>query len=116
MEELKAYYPYIIALLVGTILPATLALIFPRHLTVRYGMALYRFVGHIMAQKRASLLKVNGDALSRLLYVVRTTFVDLSFGVYIASRGDFSDKDREEKIKEYLDRKPASDISDGGQP
>jgi len=110
MEELKEYLPYIIALLVGTVLPAVLALIFPRHLTVQYGMALYRFVGFIMAQKRASLLKVNGDSLSRLLYVIRTTFVDLSFGVYIASRGDLTEKDKNEKITEYLDRDPASDL------
>jgi len=113
MEELKAYYPYIIALLIRTVLPAVLAMVFPRHYTVRYGMALYQFVGHLMAQKRASLLRVNGDALSRFFFVVRTTFVDLSFGVYIASRDDLSKQDKETKIKEYLDREPASDITEG---
>lgn len=85
---------------VGTLIPVIVGLILPRKKTVQYGMAINTFLGTLLLQKRATKLPRN--ILESLLHVIRTTFQDLSFGVYISSRQDFSKEEKQKKIEEYL--------------
>jgi hypothetical protein len=85
---------------VGTLIPVIVGLVLPRKKTVQYGMAINKFLGSLMLQKRAT--KLPGNILQSLLHTIRTTFQDLSFGVYISSRQDLSKEEKQKKVEEYL--------------
>jgi hypothetical protein len=92
----------IISIIIGSVLPSLIGMILPRKNTVQYGMSIYKIIGTIFLQKRGYNLVVGTDVLSRLIAVIRTTFVDLSFGVYLASREDLTKEVVDQKIEEYL--------------
>jgi len=92
----------LISVLIGSVLPAVIGMILPRRKTVSYGMLLYKVSGALLGQKRATQLNISPTIINALITVLRTTFVDLSFGIYIASREDLSEEDRGKKIEEYM--------------
>jgi hypothetical protein len=102
----------IISIIIGSVLPSLIGMILPRKNTVQYGMSIYKIIGTIFLQKRGYNLVVGTDVLSRLIAVIRTTFVDLSFGVYLASREDLTKEVVDQKIEEYLSAiiKPVEEV------
>jgi hypothetical protein len=91
-----------LGILIGSIIPALISMIMPRKGTVKFGVMVYKVLGMALGQKRATQIGIPAGAWSTLLLVIRTTFTDLSFGIYIASRDDISNEDQEKKIDEYL--------------
>lgn len=92
----------VISLVVGSLVPAILSMALPRGGTVKFGMSVYKMLGMALGQKRATHIGIPASTWSKLLLVIRTTFTDLSFGIYIASREDLSAEDRKKKVDEYL--------------
>lgn len=93
----------VIAFVVGTLIPTIIALILPRRKTISFGMAIYDLVGGTMLQKRAHNIPLPQSRWQKLRLVLRSTFADAAFGVYVASRKDWSRDQKEAKIKEYID-------------
>lgn len=92
----------VVSFIVGIIVPALISAFFSRKGTVKFGILIYKFLGSIMLQKRATCLKMPATKIGQILYSIRTTFVDMSFGVYIASRKDLSNDEQNAKIDDYL--------------
>lgn len=92
----------VVSLIVGILVPAIISAFFSRKGTVKFGILIYKFLGSMMLQKRATCLKIPSTKFGQILYSIRTTFVDLSFGVYIASRKDLSSDEQSKKIDDYL--------------
>jgi hypothetical protein len=88
--------------LIVIIICGAISLFLPRRLTVKYGMLIYKAVGTIFLQKRATFLKINDGLWSRVGTVLRTTFVDLSYGVYLASREDLKEEEIQQRIEGYI--------------
>jgi hypothetical protein len=108
------HHPVIVCIIsagIGVFFPALMALLFPRRRTVNFGIFIYNSLGLFLLQKRPHYLIVSDNVWSRIGFVIRTTFADLSFGVYIASREDFDKEEKQEKIEEYIAirKKPHSD-------
>ena len=94
-------FSYLAIFLAGLIIPVLIGIILPRRKTIVYGRIIYKFLGNCLAQTR--IQEISGSTFQSLGAVIRSTFVDLSFGIYIESRSDLSDTDKEKKIQEYLD-------------
>ena len=92
----------LLSLIIGSLIQTVLGMVLPRPGTVKLGMTLYKMFEMALGQKRATRLGIPAGTWSRLLMVIRTTFTDLSFGIYIASREDLSIEDRKKKVDEYL--------------
>lgn len=92
---------YLVIFLAGLVIPVLIGIILPRRRTIGYGRIIYKLFGTCLAQTR--IQEVSGSILQSIMTVIRSTFVDLSFGIYIESRSDLSDKDKEKKIQEYID-------------
>lgn len=103
----------VVSLIVGILVPAIISAFFSRKGTVKFGILIYKFLGSMMLQKRATCLKIPSTKFGQILYSIRTTFVDLSFGVYIASRKDLSSDEQNKKIDDYLHL--AKQIEEGKQ-
>ena len=84
----------------GLIIPVLIGIILPRKKTIGYGRILFRFLGTCLAQTR--IQEAPASLLQSILLVIRSTFVDLSFGVYIESRTDMSETNKGQKVEEYL--------------
>ena len=92
----------ILSIVLGFVIPSVITMALPRSGTIKFGIWLYRGLGTLLGQKRATQIGIPPTALHNLLMVIRTTFTDLSFGVYIASREDFTPEVRQQKIDEYM--------------
>ena len=92
----------IISILVGSVCPALISLLLPRRKTIGFGSAIYNLLGAALLQKRAQNLPIPANALGNLMVTIRATLADLAFGVYAASRKDWTKEERQEKIEEYV--------------
>ena len=92
----------ILSIIIGSMIPTVISMILPRAGTVKFGMTLYKLLGGALGQKRATNIGISAGSWSNFLMMVRTTFTDLSFGVYIASREDMAEDVKKTKIDEYL--------------
>lgn len=77
----KLNWTYIIVLILGSGIPIVIGMILPRKGTVGYGRFLYKWIGGLLVQKR--IHPITGGLINGLLTTIRSTFVDLSFGVYL---------------------------------
>ena len=102
----------LIGFFVGTVFPPLIALLLPRKKTIGFGSFIYKSLGLILVQKRAHNIPIPHSALEKALIVIRSTFADVAFGIYIASRIDWTDKQRKKKMEEYLNA-TGSGLSDG---
>ena len=84
------------------VIPLIIGFFLPRRQTIKYGMIIYNSIGFLLMQCRHYKLSLPTNLISNALLVVRTTFTDLSFGVYLASRIDLTREEIAQKIKEYL--------------
>jgi hypothetical protein len=91
----------LIIFIIGFFIPALIGMVLPRQKTIGYGRIIYRLFGTMLAQKRLHMMPDN--IWQTFLTLVRSTFVDMSYGVYIESRVDLSKEEKEKKIQEYLD-------------
>lgn len=91
-----------VTLLAGILLPILIGMILPRRYTILYGAMINGWVGKILGQRRASFISRGMGIWGIFLHTIQTTFVDLSFGIYISSREDFSKEQKAQKIEEYL--------------
>lgn len=96
----NASFSSILLVLIGFILPAVIGMILPRRKTIGYGRFIYKSLGIFLAQKRLNTSPTH--PLLNILNVLRTTFIDMSYGVYIESRTDLSKEDVDKKIEEYI--------------
>jgi hypothetical protein len=99
------HHPIIVCIISGVIgifSPALMAMLLPRQRTVNFGILIYNSLGLVLLQKRPHYLAISDNVWSRIGFVIRTTFADLSFGVYIASREDFDKEEKQKKIDEYI--------------
>jgi len=90
----------ILVFVCGTLLPLFIGLILPRRKTVGYGRLVYKLLGTLLLQKR--LHNIPASVLGSIINMLRATFVDFSFGIYIESRTDLSVEDKTSKIEEYI--------------
>ena len=90
----------LILMVLGTLLPFLVGMFLSRRNTIRYGGLVYKILGGLMLQKRIHTPAI--DFASKLLLMIRSTFVDLSFGIYLESRTDLSKKEKEKKVLEFL--------------
>lgn len=89
---------HLLILLIGSIFPVIVGLILPRIHTIQYGIAINKFLGGVLLQKRAFNVSIPGS----IIHTIQTTFQDISFGVYIDSRKDLTEDQRKQRIEEYL--------------
>jgi hypothetical protein len=94
---------HVLVMLVGSLIPVLFGLILPRKRAIQYGIAVNKFLGMALLQKRYFKAPVTNNILQALVLSVQTTFQDVSFGVYLDSRKDLTKEDREKKITEYLE-------------
>lgn len=99
----STFWLIVVNLIVGSFIPAMISLFLPRRKTIQFGIMIYRVVGAFLLQKRFP--KISEGKWGRLVHFVQTTFVDLSFGIYLGSRADLSTEQIEVKIKEQIERK-----------
>jgi len=112
VNQHQAMSAAVASFVIGVVIPYIIGMALPRRKTIQYGMAINRWVGRIFLQKRATNLPIVSDnAWSKLGHAIRTTFVDLSFGVYLDSRKDFTQEQVNQKINEYLALKPEQEIA-----
>jgi hypothetical protein len=90
----------LIIFIAGFVIPILFGMMLPRRKTVGYGRVIYRFMGTLMLQKRVHTLPTS--ILATIVTVIRSTFVDISYGVYIESRTDLTSEEKESKIQEFL--------------
>ena len=88
---------HLLILLMGSIFPVIIGLVLPRMRTIQYGIAINKFIGGVLLQKRITVY-IPGS----ITHTLQTTFQDISFGVYIDSRKDLTEEQRKQKIEEYL--------------
>jgi hypothetical protein len=94
---------HILVMLAGSFIPILLGIILPRKRSVQYGMAINKFIGMALLQKRYFKAPLPDNILQAIIRTVQTTFQDVSFGVYLDSRRDLSKEERDKKITEYLE-------------
>jgi len=92
----------LISILIGSVLPTFISVFLPRRKTIGFGRIIYKFLGGAFLQKRATHLKISEGIWGNLMLMIRSTFTDLSFGVYIESREDFTDEQKDQKTEEYI--------------
>jgi hypothetical protein len=93
---------HILIMVAGTVFPILLGLILPRKHTIQYGIAIDKFLGLALLQKRIFGGNIPGNIIEKTIQTIQTTFQDVSFGVYIESRKDLTEEQRTQKIDEYL--------------
>ncbi|MBE3087009.1 MAG: hypothetical protein IMZ64_12430 [Bacteroidetes bacterium] len=94
---------HVLVMLAGSLIPVLFGIILPRKRSIQYGMAINKFLGLALLQKRCFKTPLPNNILQAIICSVQTTFQDVSFGVYLDSRKDLSKEDRENKIIEYLE-------------
>jgi len=99
----STFWLVVVNLVVGSFIPALVSMFLPRKKTIQFGIMIYRVVGAFLLQKRNP--KISEGKWGKLVHFVQTTFVDLSFGIYLGSRTDFSEEQIEAKITEQIERK-----------
>ena len=80
--------------------PIFIGTILPRRKTIGYGRLIYKFFKVALAQKRIHIIP--STIVQNIIIVLRSTFVDLSYGIYIESRTDLTPEEQEKKIDEYI--------------
>ena len=97
-------FGHFIVLLFGIILPVLIGLVLTRRKTIQYGMFINKFVGAILLQKRlfGKIPEPEKSFLQTMIENFQTTLQDISYGIYIDSRKDITDEDKQKKINEYL--------------
>ena len=101
--EIETWQVTGLGVLMGSVIPAIITMLLPRSGTVKFGMFVYKAMGLAFGQKRATQIGIPAGAWGNFLLMIRTTFTDLSFGIYIASREDLNEETRQEKIEKYFD-------------
>jgi hypothetical protein len=94
---------HILVLLAGSLFPVLFGIILPRKRAIQYGIAINKFLGLALLQKRCFKEPLPNNILQAVIRSVQTTFQDVSFGVYLDSRKDLSKEERDKKIIEYLE-------------
>lgn len=70
--------------IIVSVLPLVISLTLPRKKTIMYGMAIHMWVGKMLMQTGNTIS--NGKGMHKVIVAIRTTFVDFSFGIYLASK------------------------------
>jgi len=100
---------HLLMMLMGLLIPIVLGLVLPRRHTVQYGIAINKFLGVSLLQKRIfGGTNIPANIVQAIIQAVQTTFQDVSFGVYIDSRKDLTEEQRKRKIEEYFGTIPRS--------
>lgn len=106
---------HVLVMLAGSLIPILFGIILPRKRTVQYGIAINKFLGLALLQKRVFTgSNIPMNILQAIVHSIQTTFQDVSFGVYIDSRKDLTEEERKQKIEDYLNGvKKSEDLNEG---
>jgi len=94
---------HILSVLGGTLFPVILGMVLPRKRTIHYGMLINKTLGLALLQKRVfKNCSIPNNILANIILTIQTTFQDVSFGVYLDSRKDITDEEKNKRIEEYI--------------